>query len=1034
MKQDHTKLTREDLLNGRRPGQRATILAPKGEDPERERQEIVFKEEAERRLDLADVRHRLAGKEGDAFWQSLEELSENPEFTELMAKEFPRLAPEMSAVDRRGFLKLMGASLAMAGLTACTRQPSERIVPYVRAPEEFVPGKSTFFASAMPMAGYAMGLLAESHMGRPTKVEGNPDHPASLGASDAMMQASVLGLYDPDRSQSVKSEGRESSWENLRNALQAQLAAQANVQGTGLRILTETITSPSQAHMIKAVLDKFPRAKWVQYDAVSRDNSRAGAKQAFGDYVDTVYHFDKADVVLSLDADFLGAGPAHVRYARDFSSRRNVAVDGTKMNRLYTIESVPSLTGANADHRLPMRSSDIESFVRALARELGIDAPGTDLTGEQAEWVQAVADDLRAHRGAALVVVGERQPAVVHAIAHAINEALEGPGNTLSHIEPVEARPEDQHSGLRELVDDMDADNVRILLMLDTNPLFSAPADLEFAGRLEKVPLSIHLGLHEDETGRAGTWHVPMAHYLEGWGDARAYDGTISIIQPLIAPLYDGRTMQELLALLIDRADVSAYDLVKDYWRERGVGEVFDNAWRRALHDGLIEGSASPDKSVSATTSFPAQDARADGLELVFTVDDAVWDGRFANNGWLQEMPRGLSKLTWDNVVMLAPSTAEELGLSNGDMVELAHEGRSVKGPIWVQPGHAKDSVSVQLGYGRRHGGAVGADVGFDVYPLRTSDTPWFAPGATLTATGERYRLATTQRHHRMEGLADRRLVRVASLEQFLSNPEFAHDYAPEPTESMFPPYDYSQGYQWGMTINLNTCIGCNACLVACQSENNIPVVGKEEVAMGREMHWIRIDRYYAGDLDAPDTHVQPVPCMHCEKAPCEPVCPVGATLHSADGLNQMVYNRCVGTRYCANNCPYKVRRFNFYQYADETTPQLKLLRNPNVTVRTRGVMEKCTYCIQRISKKRIAAERDHRKIRDGELLTACQQACPTRAIVFGDINDPDSEVSRMKAQPLNYGLLAELNVRPRTTYLAKVKNGNPVLAKGGAV
>ena len=1033
MKIHETNLTREELLSGKRPGQRATILAPKGNDPEQERQEIIFKEESERRLDLADVRERLSGKEGTAFWQSLEELAEKPEFTELMAKEFPRLAPDLGSVDRRSFLKLMGASMAMAGLTACTKQPPERIVPYVRPPEEFVPGKSVYFATTMPLGGYAMGLLAESHMGRPTKVEGNPEHPASLGSSDAIAQASVLGLYDPDRSQAVKSQGRDSSWQNFRNTLTANLAAQANVQGVGLRLLTETITSPSQAHLIEAVLEKYPRAKWIQYDAVSRDNTRAGAQLAFGDYVDTVYHFDKADVILSVDADFLGEGPAHVRYARDFSRRRDVAVQGTKMNRLYTVESVPSLTGANADHTLSLRSLEMESLVRAVARALGLDAPGADLSDEQQRWAHAVADDLRAHRGAAVVVAGERQAPVVHALVHAINAALDSAGNTVTYIEPVEARPDDQHAALRELVSDIEAGTVRMLLQLDVNPVLTAPADLNFQEHLEQVPFSAHLGLYEDETAVKSQWHVPMAHYLEGWGDARAFDGTTSIIQPLIEPLYDGRTVQELLALCVDRADESAHDLVKSFWEEQGVGDLFATAWRKALHDGVIADSASAAKSVNASTAFPAQDEPPTGMELVFTADSATWDGRFANNAWLQEMPRALTKLTWDNAVLVSPATAEEHGWANGDVVEIAYEGRSVQGPVWVHPGQARNSVSVQLGYGRRHAGVVGNEVGFDAYRLRTTTAPWVGAGVTLTATGERYKLATTQRHHRMEGLKDRNLVRVASLAQFLKNPDFAHEkaYEPKPDETMFPPWDYSKGYQWGMTINLNTCIGCNACLVACQSENNIPVVGKHEVGMGREMHWIRIDRYYSGDLDQPDTHVQPVPCMHCENAPCEPVCPVAATVHSADGLNQMVYNRCIGTRYCANNCPYKVRRFNFLQYTDETTPQLKLVRNPNVTVRTRGVMEKCTYCIQRISKVRIGAEREQRKIKEGELQTACQQACPTRAIAFGDINDPESEVARMKAQSLNYGLLADLNVRPRTTYLAKVKNRNEALAGG---
>lgn len=1034
MKLNDQMITRDELLAGKRPGQRTTILAPKGDDPVDAQQEQIYFREQQRRLDLAAVRERLQGKEGDAFWQSLEELTEDPEFTELMTKEFPRMAPHFSEVDRRGFLKLMGASLAMAGMTACTRQPTERIVPYVRAPEEFVPGKSSYFATSMPHAGYAMGLLAESHMGRPIKVEGNPDHPASLGATNALAQASILGMYDPERSQSVKHAGIASTWDDFKNALSAQLAAQANTQGAGLRILTETITSPSQAAMIKAVKDRFPQAEWVSYEPLNRDTVREGSEIAFGRVVDTLYDFTLADVVVAFDADFMGEGPASVRYARDFASRRDVATPGVRMNRLYMAESVPSVSGVLADHRLPVRASDVEAMVRALARAFGVDAPGPELSADQAEWIDAVAADCRANPGAVALVAGDRQPAAVHALIHAIHDVLGVSGKTVRHIEPVDASPGLQGPAFKKLTDDMEQGAVQVLLILDANPALNAPADLAFLDKLANVPFVAHLGLYDDETAVASHWHVPIAHFLEGWGDARAFDGTVSLIQPLIEPLYAGRTMQEVLAICVDRADESAYDLVKSYWSTQGWAGDFDRSWRKALHDGLVEESASPPVSVTASRSFPAPSESVSGLEVIFTKDDSVWDGRYTNNAWLQELPRPMSKLTWDNALLMAPATAESLGVANGDVVEVSVNGASVEGPVWIQPGHGPDCVSVQLGYGRRQSGSVALGAGFDVYPLRSSSEPWIAGEVSIRATGRSQTMASTQRHHQMHGLKDRKLVRVASLEQFMANPGFAHVGVHDPAEddTMFPPYDYSQGYQWGMTVNLNTCIGCNVCMVACQSENNIPVVGKDNAAMGRTMHWIRIDRYYAGDLDAPDVHVQPLTCMHCELAPCEPVCPVGATVHSADGLNQMVYNRCVGTRYCANNCPYKVRRFNFFQYADETTPQLKLMRNPNVTVRTRGVMEKCTFCIQRISKARIKAERDHTKIADADLKTACQQACPTQAITFGDINNPDSEVSRRKATPLNYALLGELNVRPRTTYLAKVKNTNPALAGGG--
>lgn len=1034
MKWNQEELSREDLLSGKRPGQPTAILDSAQAAQQAKADEIVFKQHQERRLDLAEVRTALAGKEGVAYWNSLEELCEDPAFTELMAKEFPSLPETTEGLDRRSFLKLMGASLAMAGLTACTRQPKELIVPYVRAPEEFIPGKSSYFATSMTLGGYAMGLLAESHMGRPTKLEGNELHPASLGATNAFAQASILGMYDPDRSQAVAHEGDPSTWQAFIDALGQQLASQDATQGAGLRILTETVTSASQAQLLTELLDKYPRAKWVQYEAINRDQAYQGAQIAFGEMVDTIYHFDRANVVLTVDADVLGEGPAHVRYARDFSTRRDVSGGSTDMNRLYVIESVPSITGASADHRLAMRSSDIERWMRALARAFGIDAPGPELSGAEQEWMSAIATDLREQGSKGVIVVGDRQPAVVHALAHAIHGVLGSAGDSLTYVEPVAARADVQTPALRELVEEMSDGSVELLVMLDTNPVLTVPGDIDFGDALQRVPFSAHLGLYKDETAALSSWHVPMAHYLEGWGDARAFDGTFSIIQPLIAPLYDGKTSQQILALLLGDTETTAHDLVRNYWREHGLRGNFDQDWRRALHDGLVADSAASAKRVQAQATFDAYEVPSSDLEVVITPDSAVWDGRFANNAWLQEMPRSLSKLTWDNVVMIAPATAESLSLTNGDEVTVTVAGRSVTGPVWVQPGHAQNSISVQLGYGRTQAGQVGSEVGFDAYTLRSSVAPWFAVGASVQSTGGRHRLATTQMHGRMEGLKDRKLVRVGSLAQFLQNPDFAHEGVHDPAEdeTLYPPYDYSQGYQWGMTIDLNRCIGCNACLVACQSENNIPVVGKDNAGMGRAMHWIRIDRYFAGDMDDPQMHLQPLTCMHCELAPCEPVCPVGATVHSADGLNQMVYNRCVGTRYCANNCPYKVRRFNFYQYADETTPQLKLMRNPNVTVRTRGVMEKCTYCVQRISEARIKAERDHRTIQDKDLKTACQQVCPTQAIAFGDINNPESEVTKRKAHALNYALLGELNVRPRTTYLAKVNNTNARLAPDG--
>lgn len=997
-------------------------------------------------IDLAALRARLAEARGPEYWRSLEELADTEEFQAFLRAEFPHPAPDLTdAVSRRHFLKLMGASLALAGVTACTRQPTEHIVPYVRALEEIVPGKPLFFATAMPMAGAAIGVLVESHMGRPTKVEGNPDHPASLGATDVFAQASVLTLYDPDRSQVVTYLGSVSTWDEFLQALGTALEGQRVVKGAGLRLLTETVTSPTLARQIEAILDLFPEAKWHQYEPIHRDHVKAGARLAFGEVVETRYRFDRADVILSLDGDFLTRLPGSVAYARQFTSRRRTGSATETMNRLYVVESVPTLTGSMADHRLALRASQIEALARAVARELGLveDELAEFLIPHKA-WIEALARDLKRHRGASLIIAGDEQPPAVHALVHAMNHALGNVGKTVVYTEPIEARPIEQMESLQELVADMDAGRVDALIILGGNPVYTAPADLDFAERLSKVKFRVHLGLYNDETAELCHWHIPETHYLESWSDVRAYDGTVSIVQPLIAPLYGGKSAHELLSALLGKPGQSSYAIVRETWRaeyERGRWpqyKNFEHFWQIALNRGVIEGTTLTPKSVSlkmppggwASPSEPgtAGGARQAGtqrtLEINFRPDPTIWDGRFANNGWLQELPKPLTKLTWDNAALVSPALAERLGLKNGDLVRLEYRDRLVRAPIWVLPGHPDDSVTVHLGYGRRRAGRLGTGIGFNAYVLRSSDASWFAPGVTISKTGDRYELVSTQHHHSMEG---RHLVRVGTVEEYRKNPRFAQEMGenPAPDMTLYPGYTY-QGYAWGMAIDLNACIGCNACVIACQAENNIPVVGKKEVGVGREMHWIRVDRYYRGGLDNPETYHQPVPCMHCENAPCEVVCPVGATVHDKEGLNVMVYNRCVGTRYCSNNCPYKVRRFNFKLYADWTTESFKAQRNPDVTVRSRGVMEKCTYCLQRINTVRIEAEKQNRPIRDGEILTACQQACPTEAIVFGNINDPDSRVARLKAEPLNYGILTELNTRPRTTYLAKLRNPNP--------
>jgi molybdopterin-containing oxidoreductase family iron-sulfur binding subunit len=1037
------------------------------------------------KLDLASIRKRLEAATGKQYWRSLEELAETEGFEYFLQREFPRLASEWDdGPGRRKFLKLMGASLALAGLSACTKQPTELIMPYVRAPEEVVPGKPLFFATAMPAPGGASPVLVESHLGRPTKVEGNPEHPASLGAAGIYAQASILGLYDPDRSQTLTFEGEIRAWPSFLTALKSELSTQKTKNGAGLRLLTESSFSPAFGSQMQALLKEYPGAKWHVWEPADLQGVRAGAQLAFGSPVNTYYRFDQAELIVSLDADILGNGPASVRYARDFAERRRVRHGHAVMSRLYAVESSPTLTGAKADNRLTMRAAEIEGFAFALAARLGVaGVTANPPEGPQAKWIDVLAKELQAHKGTSAVVPGEYQTPAVHALAHAINAALGNSGRTVVHTDPLEQNPVNPIDSLRELIADIDAGAVDLLAIIDANPVYSAPADLGFRERLLKVPLRMHLGLYHDETGRLCHWHIPKAHYLEAWSDVRAYDGTVSIVQPLIAPLYRGRSPHEFLTAFTERPDTSGYDLVREYWGANrgslGGGAVkpqpapgaasanpasarsaaplptaattppgaasanpasaapvagqpagdFEIWWRRAVHDGFIANSALPARNVTASTAWLSgyqAPQPASGLEIVFRPDPYLYDGRFANNGWLQETPRPLTRITWDNAAHVSPKTAERLRLQNEDVLELRYQGRSLRLPAWIMPGHPDESLTVHLGWGRERAGRVGNQAGFNVNAIRTSNAPWHASGLEVRKTGARYPLAVTQGHHLME---NRHLVRAATLEQYKNDPHFAHKVAHEPPKglTLYPEWKY-EGYAWGMTIDQTACVGCNACVVACQAENNIPVVGKEQVIAGREMHWLRIDRYYEGPLEDPETYFQPVLCMHCETAPCEVVCPVNATTHSSEGLNDMTYNRCVGTRYCSHNCPYKVRRFNFFLYSDWDNPSVALQKNPDVTVRSRGVMEKCSYCVQRINHARIEAEKENRAIRDGEILTACQATCPAQAIVFGNINDPNSQVARLKKEDLNYGLLTDLNTRPRTTYLASLSNPHPEL------
>jgi MoCo/4Fe-4S cofactor protein with predicted Tat translocation signal len=990
-----------------------------------------------KKLDRATVEEQIRQTSGPEYWRSLEELAGTPEFQEMLHREFPKGASEwVDSVSRRGFLQLMGASLAMAGMTGCTKLPLEPIVPYVRQPEDVIPGRPKFYATATMLSGYASPVLVESHLGRPTKIEGNDKHPASLGGTDIFVQAAILGMYDPDRSQTITHLGDVDSWSAFVKQIKGPLAVQKGLGGAGIRILTQTISSPTLADQLRAFLKIYPQAKWHVYEPVNRDNVLEGAKLRFGQPVETQYRLENADVIVSLDADFLYAGfPGNTRYIRDFAKRRDPDLP---MSRFYAIESTPSSTGAKADHRLPLRAQEVYAFVNKLNR-FGANHLAMEARAPWENFLEAVAKDLKKHAGSSVVIVGDHQPPAVHVLAHEINLQLGNVGKTVIYTDPVDANPVNQIESLRDLVADIRAGKVDLLVIMGGNPVYDAPADLGFADALKNshIALRVHHGLYQNETAELCHWHMNEAHSLEAWGDARACDGTVSIVQPLIAPLYAGKSAYEMVSTLSGVSDATGYDIVRSYWQKQHSGADFEAWWRKALHEGWIENTALPTRSfASKENSF--RDARSanfsgDGFEINFRRDPSIYDGQFANNGWLQELPKPMTKLTWDNAVLVGPKMAEREGLKTEDMVTLELNGRKITAPVWVQAGHPDNSVTVYLGYGRTRAGRAGTGAGFDAYPLRTSSAPWFATGGKLTKTDGTYKLASTQGYQTMDtpdGHTPRPLVRETSLEEYRKEPKFAQEEQVPKELTLYPAVDYAkQDYAWGMTIDLNSCVGCNNCMIACQSENNIAVVGKEQVVKGRHMHWLRVDAYYQGDRDNPKAYFQPVPCMQCENAPCELVCPVGATVHSSEGLNDMVYNRCVGTRYCSNNCPYKVRRFNFLLFQDWETEQYKMMRNPDVTVRSRGVMEKCTYCIQRINERRIDAERADEKIKDdGSLQTACQQSCPAGAIIFGNINDPNSRVAKLKAQDRNYGLLADLNTRPRTTYLAEIRNPNPEL------
>jgi MoCo/4Fe-4S cofactor protein with predicted Tat translocation signal len=963
-------------------------------------------------IDRAALRRLLEGVDGGRqWWRSLDELAETPAFRRLLAAEFPHgLEPRFSG-GRREFLRLLGASLLLAGLPACTEAPRGPRVPYLSQPEELVPGRPLLYATAVPFAGYAQPVLAVTHMGRPTKLEGNPEHPMSGGATDAMTQAAVLQLYDPDRSRGVQYQGRPVRWEHFRAAM-AEHAARWQA-GAGLAVLTGDITSPTQIRQLEALGQHYPGMRWYAWEPVGADWQRAAAVLAFGRPLEVHYHLDAAAVAVSLDADLLGPGPQQVHHVRSWSHARRVGRTGNAPPHLHVAESTPSLTGAAAATRRGVPAWRMAAYLYALAGELGLSAPTVDLGPEERDWVSLAASELRARPGAGLLAVGASLAPELQALGYAINHAIGAAGKTVTFTEPIAAAA--PAGSLGELAEAMAAGEIDTFVALEANPAYAAPADIPFDTLLERVPLRVHAGLYADETAERCHWHVPLRHALEEWSDARAVDGTLGVVQPAVPPLFGGRSVHEILDALLGAPQIDPHETVRSTWQTLLGQDGFEAIWREVVHDGFLVGSAAAHVTPTLRElDLPPPQTLPDGaLEVVFRPEPSVWDGRYANNPWLQELPRPLTKLTWDNAVGLGPRLAADLGVRQGDHVQIEWDGRTLTGPVWILPGQPPGTVLVHLGYGRRRAGRVGDRIGYDAYRLRSHATPWVAAGAIVRAVEGHTELATTQVHHSMEGFD---LVRTVTDAQAPARRPEERERQP----TLHRDWRY-ESYAWGMVIDLDLCTGCNACVAACQAENNIPTVGREEVLLGRELHWLRVDRYYAGPLETPENLFMPVPCMHCERAPCEVGCPVNATIHGPEGLNQMVYPRCIGTRTCALYCPYKVRRFNFYEYAATDEASIAAQRNPNVTVRSLGVMEKCTYCVQRISAARIDAKKDQRRIRDGEVQTACQAACPAKAIVFGDLNDPESAVRHAAADPRNYGLLEHLNTVPRTTYLARI-------------
>ena len=967
------------------------------------------------------------------LWRSLDEHAAAPP----PSRELGPAAPPADATSRRSVLQLLGASAALASFGGCLKPPDEKILPYTRQPPEVTPGNPLHYATAAVIDGRATGLLVTANEGRPTKIEGNPDHPSSRGAVGPLEQAELLRFYDPQRLKVVQHLGQPSAWRDFLQATANKARALRDTRGAGLRFLMEPSSSPLVGELRRRLAETYPQAKFSSWTAIPLQQIHDGALLAYGAAYEIRLDLSRARVVLSLDSDLLAAMPGTLPAMRDWAEKRDPA--NGRLARLYAVETNLTVTGMNADHRLRLKPTHVHRFGLALLGRLAALVPALaryaplqqrfPLPPESAKLADAVAKDLVAAGRGALVSVGPRQPPVLHAAAHAINAAL---GSACA----AAARPvlHDTDAGPRtldQLAEEMRGGRVDTLVITAWNPVYGAPADLNFGKALSQVQYSVYRSLYLDETAERASWVIPALHPLESWGDARAHDGTITFIQPLISPLYAGASEVETLAAFLGEGDRTAYTQLRAFWQSQRPDDFALN-WEKWLADGFIAGTATPpetpavrhDQILSAAMKVAPADPGG-GLEINIVPDYRVWDGRFANVSWLQELPDPVTKVTWENAALLAPGTARKLGLRQGDRVDLGLRGLPAHATVVIAPGHAEDAITASLGYGRRGAGeALCRDLGFDTSTLRHTDVPWFSPGLTVAPVGKRARLAQTQEHHSMEGRLIAATTTVEKLKE--TSEELAENRGPLLTA--YPGQNYP-GYRWGMAIDLSRCTGCSSCMVACVAENNIPMVGKEQVALSREMHWLRVDRYFIGDdTGNPGVVVQPLMCVHCEYAPCEYVCPVNATVHSDEGLNEMVYNRCVGTRYCSNNCPYKVRRFNFFSYTSDYTNTEKMAFNPDVTVRARGVMEKCTYCVQRIERARIDTRLQERRIRDGEVLTACQQACPSGAIVFGNLNDANAKVRRLYEDERRYDLLHELGTPPRTAYLARVTNQNPEL------